>query len=170
MRSSFRSFGAALVLSLALAGCGGDEEPAAENAKPTDTATTSQVDTSWTAEVEEACRQSKRLIEETAARARRKGGSRREVAARILQGSIPAQRDTFDFLGTIDDVPADIEPEYDRWVGRLRSTLPLTKQLADDVRAGREDERLTAKFEEIAAQTRPFAEEHGLDACLADAS
>ena len=65
--------------------------------------------------------------------------------------------------------PPELQEDFDRFVDRIRETLPLFERLADTTREGREDPELTTELAGVAADTRPFATEHGLNDCLTDA-
>jgi hypothetical protein len=66
------------------------------------------------------------------------------------------------------DAPAELESGWSRFLDGVGEAFDLIPQLAD---ATRERDRntlaeLTAKFSQIAEDTRPFAQENGLSDCL----
>ena len=143
--------------SLLIAGCGGGDESSATTEKE------------WAGEVTDVCRKSEDAARKAAAKGQRKGLGQQELIAYVLDESVPIQKDLVEDLDAIE-APEDIQDDYDQFVGRLREGLPLFEQLADAVRENKRDPELEAKFKQLGQDTRPFAEEHGLKACLADQS
>ena len=150
---------AALLLSgsLLLAGCGGDDS----------SSSSSGGEREWAGEVADVCRQSEKAAAEAAAEGRQKGLEQGELIAYVLDESVPIQKDLVADLDAIE-APADLQDDYDQFVDRLRDGLPLYEQLADAVRENKRNPELEAEFEQLGQDTRPFAEEHDLKACLAD--
>ena len=87
----------------------------------------------------------------------------------MLEQSVPAQRDLVDDLDAIE-APEGIQEDYDEFVAKLRDGLPLFEKLARAVRENEQDPQLEGDLEQLGLQTRPFALEHGLRACLPDQS
>jgi hypothetical protein len=143
--------------SLLIAGCGGGDESSATTEKE------------WAGEVTDVCRKSEDAARKAAAKGQQKGLGQQELIAYVLDESIPIQKNLVEDLDAIE-APEDIQDDYDQFVSRLREGLPLFEQLADAVRENKRDPELEAKFKQLGQDTRPFAEEHGLKACLADQS
>jgi hypothetical protein len=68
------------------------------------------------------------------------------------------------------EAPGDLRAGYTEFLDRIEASLPLYEQLVEDVRRSRNDPELTTRFAQVAAETRPFATEHGLTDCLPDQS
>ena len=145
--------------SLLIAGCGDDSSSSSG-------ATTEK---EWAGEVTDVCRKSEDAARKAAAKGQQKGLGQQELIAYVLDESIPIQKNLVEDLDAIE-APEDIQDDYDQFVSRLREGLPLFEQLADAVRENKRDPELEAEFKELGQDTRPFAEEHGLKACLADQS
>jgi len=145
--------------SLLIAGCGDDSSSSAG-------ATTEK---EWAGEVTDVCRKSEDAAKKAAAEGQQKGLGQQELIAYVLDESIPIQKNLVEDLDAIE-APEDIQDDYDQFVSRLRKGLPLFEQLADAVRENKRDPELEAEFKQLGQDTRPFAEEHGLKACLADQS
>jgi hypothetical protein len=75
-------------------------------------------------------------------------------------------------FGELEAVPAPeaIQDDYAAWVKRLRASLPLFEQIGESIRKNQADPDLEAEVKDLAADTRPFALEHHLKACLPDQS
>ena len=91
------------------------------------------------------------------------------ASADVIERSIPVQEDLLGRLREVE-VPGDVREDYTAFLDRIESSLPLFDDLAEAVRRNREDPELTTEFAQIAADTRPFANEHGLTECLPDAA
>ncbi len=141
--------------SLLIAGCGGGDESSGTTEKE------------WAGKVADVCRKSEDAARKAATEGQQKGLGQQELIAYVLDESVPIQKNLVDDLDAIE-APGDIQDDYDQFVGRLREGLPLFEQLADAVRENKRDPELEAEFKQLGQDTRPFAEEHGLKACLAD--
>ena len=145
--------------SLLIAGCGGGDDSSSSSGATTEK--------EWAGEVADVCRKSEDAAKQAAEEGQRKGLGQQELIAYVLDESVPIQKDLVEDLDGIE-APEDIQGDYDQFVGRLREGLPLFEQLADAVRENKRDPELEAEFKQLGQDTRPFAEEHGLKACLAD--
>ena len=87
----------------------------------------------------------------------------------MLRRSIPYQRRLINQLDTVE-APEAIAEDYTFFVARLRQALPLIKSLPESIDNPKARTVLQAEFKDLAADTRPFALEHGLKACLSDQS
>ena len=147
--------------SLLIAGCGGGDDSSSSSGATTEK--------EWAGEVADVCRKSEAAAKKAATEGQQKGLGQQELIAYVLDESIPIQKNLVEDLDAIE-APEDIQDDYDQFVSRLREGLPLFEQLADAVRENKRDPELEAKFKQLGQDTRPFAEEHGLKACLADQS
>ena len=161
--------------SLLAAGCGGDDD-SASSSKPNPTSTATPAKTAdaatekeWASKVTSVCKQSQKRSLALVAKLQRQGLQGQELAAETLDRSVPLLRR---MLGDLESVPAPaaIQDDYDAWVKRLSDSVPLFEQLGDTVKENKADPELETKLKDLAADTRPFAIEHGLKACLPDKS
>lgn len=145
----------ALLLIAGLGACGGGED----------------ADTGdWKKEVTAICEDTTAQVTDLAEEIAAEGAGQQAASAEVLERSVPLVEDQLDRLRDVE-VPDDLSSDYEAFVDGVGEALPLFDDLADAVREGQQpDSRLTTEFARIAAETRPFATEHGLTACLADAS
>jgi hypothetical protein len=141
------------------AGCGGDDDSDGNR---------DVSERKWAAEVNSICRQNRDRVGELVNEVRAEGLSRNEAAAEVLDRSHGVQEELLDRMAAVD-TPADLQGEFDRFLDDLRDSLPLFEQLAGAVRAGKNDPELNTELLQVAARTRPFATDHGLNNCLTDA-
>ena len=157
--------------SLLAAGCGGGDETSSSST-PTPTATATAAGPSkeaWAAEVTSICKENQRESRKVIAEVQGEGLRGDELAVEVLDRSIPYQRRLVDELAAVQ-APGEIAEDYDAFVERLRQALPLLRQLRDAVRKPKQYPALEQQFRDLAADTRPFALEHGLRECLPDQS
>lgn len=160
----------ALLCSLAVAGCGGDDsgggggggsQPAKQDSGPTES--------EWAADVTKVCKELQTDSQQVVKDVQKEGLGQRETAAESVDRSVPVVRKRLDELKAIE-APQDLQNEYDAFIGKLDATVDLFPQIADAVRANKEDPELTSKIRKAAQDTRPFALQHNLKACLPDQS
>ena len=166
-----------LSVALALAGCGGEEssKPSASSsgtatpsATPTATATAEgPSEKEWAAGVTAICKRNKREVARIVSDVRAEGLSGNKGAKAVLLRSVPVQRRLLAKLDAVE-APAAISEDYNFFVERLKQAVPLFKSLALSLDNRKALAVLEPQFKEIAADTRPFAVEHGLKACLPD--
>jgi hypothetical protein len=157
------SLGVALAL---LAGCGGGDDDGG-GGEPTKQ--------EFVAEANRICREGEEQIASSTAglqaEVRRAGSpmAQQKVIADALEDTA---RDYEPFLHRLHDLepPESLAGEWGRFMDGIGEAFDLFPQLAD---AYRESDRaklseLTGRFAAIARDTRPFAEENGLDDCLPD--
>ena len=82
---------------------------------------------------------------------------------------MPVQRRLLERLGGVR-APHVLQDDFESFVETLRASLPLFEDLIAVVRENRNDPELNTELARVAADTRPFATEHKLLACLPDAS
>jgi hypothetical protein len=149
-----------LLLALALfAGCGGGDE-SDDGGGPSQE--------SFTADVNQICREgSEKMSEVLPEENPTSQAELRDTAASALEDAAEAYEP---YLARLRDLeaPADIEQDWDTFITRIGDAFELIPDLAD---ATREDDRqrlqeLSSEFTQIAEETRPFAEQQGLDDCL----
>jgi LPS sulfotransferase NodH len=140
-------------------GCGGDDDSDG-NADASER--------EWAAEVNSICRENRDRVGELVNEVRAEGLTRNEAAAEVLERSQGTQEELLDRMAAVD-TPEDLRGDFDRFINQIRDSLPLFERLADAVRAGKNDPELNTELLEVAARTRPFATEHDLNNCLADA-
>jgi hypothetical protein len=139
----------AVLLLLVLAGCGGSGGPSHEE---------------FAAQANRICREGQARVTEIAEQV--EGRRPEEVADAIEQAS-----DEFDpVLRRLRglEAPEDIRNDWDAFLADIGEATELLGQVADAVRSGDREQgaELAARYEEIARQTRPFAQQYNLDACL----
>ena len=156
-----------LACAVCLVACGGDdEEPATSGSGSGADADAAQED--WTAEVNAICKRNERETQKLAAQAQEESEARdEELTADIIERTIPLQKQLLGELGEIEP-PEDVAEDYDAFLARIDDGVDLFPRLAESLRSGKQDQELVAEFDEIAQDTRPFAAEHGLDACVPD--
>ena len=149
----------ALCCSVALISCGGDdEEPAASG---------SGADGDWVAEVNKICRQNRDETQRIAAEVQEDVGTGAKATAEIIDRSTDSSKA---LIGDLRDIepPADVSEDYSAFLDQIEEGTDLYPELADSIREGKEDPELAKQFEELANQTRPFAQEHRLTDCVPD--
>jgi hypothetical protein len=154
----------ALLLScsaIALAACGGDDGD--DSPEPNRVR-----EDEWAAQVNEICRDNRDRSLAIAAEVRNEGLTGNQAAAEVLERAQPLQDELIEDVAEVP-APPELQEDFDRFVDRIRDTLPLFERLAEATREGREDPELNTALIEVAADTRPFATEHGLTDCLTDA-
>ena len=160
----------ALCCSVCLVACGGDDEEAAPTGSGAAAESASGGGSEdWTTEVNAVCKRSQAETKKLAARAQEDTQATDEkLTAEIIERSVPLQQELLDELGGVEP-PEELAGEYDDFLARIGDGVELFPRLADSIRSGKEDQELAAEFEAIADDTRPFAQEHGLDACVPEA-
>jgi hypothetical protein len=138
------------LLVLLLAGCGGSGgEPSHEE---------------FAAEANRICREGEANV--TAIAEEVEGAQPEQVADAIEETS----REFEPVLQRLRDLeaPQDLRADWNAFLDDIGEAADLLGQVADAVRTGNQEEgaALAERYEEIARQTRPFAEQHNLDDCL----
>jgi hypothetical protein len=147
----------ALCCSVALVSCGGDdEEPATGSGSG---------NADWTAEVNAICRQNRDETQRIAAEVQEDLGTGAKATAEIIDRSTDSSKALIEDLRDIEP-PGDVSEDYDAFLDQIEQGTDLYPRLADSIRDGQEDEELTKEFEELANETRPFAQEHRLSDCI----
>jgi hypothetical protein len=132
-----------------LAGCGGSGDPSHEE---------------FAADVNRICRE---------------GEARVAAIAEDVQGRQPGEvADAIERAGDEFDpvlrrlrgleAPEDLRADWNAFLDDIGAATDLLGQVAEAVRTGNREEgaRLAERYEQIARQTRPFAEQYNLDGCL----
>ena len=150
-----------LTLALALlAGCGGDDSSASGE---------------FVADANKICREGEAKIDEVSnAEARAAGEAdsleeQRRAVATVLERTAEAYEPYMERLRALDP-PSDLAGSWKSFLAGVERAFDKIPELADATRAG-DQKRLTAlseEFTQIARDTRPFAEDNGLDDCLPD--
>jgi hypothetical protein len=123
----------------------------------------------WAKQVSAVCEGVEKKTEQLAARVQEElQANDQRLTAALIERTIPLQEKSLDALGEIEP-PGDIAGEYDEFLARIGDGVDRFPRLAESVRSGKEDPELAAEFEAIAQDTRPFAAEHELDACVPEA-
>jgi hypothetical protein len=140
-----------VILALVLAGCGGSTDPSERE---------------FVDEANRICREGEAKVAEIVREARRTGDPE-EVTADALQQASDAYEPLLVRLRDLDP-PADLREDWNRFLDGVDEAFALFPRLAEATRTadGAELAELADRFEEIAGETRPFAEEHDLDDCL----
>ena len=152
-----------LILAFAapvLAGCGGGDD------SPTE---------AFVADANKICREGEAKIDEVSnAEARAAGEAesleeQRRAVATVLERTTEAYQPYMERLRALDP-PSDLEESWTSFLDGVERAFDMIPELADATRAG-DQEKLTSlsqEFAQIARETRPFAEDNGLDDCLPD--
>jgi hypothetical protein len=87
----------------------------------------------------------------------------------VLERGTEAYRPYLDRLRDLGP-PADLRDDWDAFLGGVEDAFALFPRLAAATRSRDREElsELTTRFAQIAGDTRPFAQQHGLDDCLPD--
>jgi hypothetical protein len=151
---------ALLVLTLALlGGCGGGDGGGPSKDR-------------FVADANRICREGEAKIAEVTreqqARLGEGGGDRRAIAD-VLETTTEAYKPYFERLRALE-APSELEDGWTRFLDGVGEAFDLIPELADATRERDRDtlSELTAKFSEIADDTRPFAQQNGLSDCLPD--
>ncbi len=151
---------AVLVLALALlAGCGGGDDGGPSKDR-------------FVADANRICREGEAAIAEVTreqqARLREAGGDRRAIAD-VLETTTEAYEPYFERLRRLE-APSELQDGWTRFLDGVGEAFDLIPELADATRDRDRDalSELTAKFSQIADDTRPFAQQNGLSDCLPD--
>jgi predicted nuclease with TOPRIM domain len=154
-----------LVLLLAIAaalvaGCGGDDSGSTDD---------------FVADANKICREGEAKIQEVAREQQEAADKpdsleeQRQVVADTLERTAEAYQPYMERLRALDP-PSDLEENWTSFLDGVEGAFDKIPELADATRAG-DQKRLTElseEFTQIARETRPFAEENGLDDCLPD--
>jgi hypothetical protein len=105
---------------------------------------------------------------EQQSRLRDAGGDRRAIAD-VLETTTEAYQPYFERLRSLE-APSELQDGWTRFLDRVGEAFDLIPELAEATRERDRDalSELTAKFSEIADDTRPFAQQNGLSDCLPD--
>ena len=89
----------------------------------------------------------------------------------VLEQTAEEYRPNLDRMRDLE-APEDLADEWSSFLEGITEAFDLIPELADATRDNDKDKlsELTRKFSDIAGDTRPFAEQTGLDDCLPDAS
>ena len=144
--------------SLALVSCGDDEEPAGGGSG-------ADGNGDWVTEVNRICRQNQEDTQRIAAEVQEDVGTGAKATAEIIDRSTESSGE---LLGELREVkaPDDVSDDYESFLDQIEDGIALYPQLADSIRERKEDPALAERFEAIAGETRPFAQEHGLSDCV----
>jgi hypothetical protein len=150
-----------------LVGCGGDDGGSDGGDGPSRQA--------FVADVNEVCRDGEEKIAEVTADGQQELGQastdeeRRAVVSDVLEQTADAYGPYLDRLRDLE-APADIADEWSSFLDGITEAFELIPELAEATRENDEEQlsELSAKFSDIARDTRPFAERAGLDDCLPD--
>jgi hypothetical protein len=154
---------AAVALALALlAGCGGDDDPAPSKDE-------------FVADANRICREGAREISGRTADLRTKlrkadsPAAQQKLVAKALEETAAEYQPFLDRLRTLD-APDALADDWKHFVDGIDEAFDLIPQLADAYREADRDKlsELTTRFTKIASDTRPFAQQNGLDDCLPD--
>ncbi len=177
----FRSFVVLSLSAVALAGCGGDDEPRAVASTPVAPEASTPVaeaspDASeqkeaaknapaWVKDINARCKKHEKATNEVLAEFQKKGVSGPESAADAMEEVVPLGRKLIVDLREVD-VPADVKVKYLAFLDTLDSAFDLIPQLTKTLTTGKNDPELMKKLQAIEKNTRPFADQYGLTGCL----
>jgi hypothetical protein len=153
-----------LILAFAvpvLAGCGGGgDESSTED---------------FVAEANKICREGEAKIQEVSREEAQSAGEadsleeQRQAVAAVLERTTEAYEPYMERLRALDP-PSDLDANWTTFLDGVERAFDMIPELADATRAGDEQKltELSEEFTQIARETRPFAEDNGLDDCLPD--
>lgn len=150
----------ALCCAAALVACGGDDESPPAGAE-------GRTKAEWADEVNATCREGNAEARRIVGQVRKEKLSPVAFAAESLERSAPATRRILERQRAIE-APPSLRSDFSRYISDLEDAVTLIAQFAEAIRSQRED-RVRAfqrRFKRVAAETRPFAIEHGLTDCL----
>jgi hypothetical protein len=135
------------LLLVALTGCGGSDG-----------------DGEFSANANRICREAEAQLAEVVEQAQ-------GDPAVVLQRGLEAYAPYMDRLRALD-VPDDLRADWTAFLDGVQEAFDLFPRLATATRTADAQDlsELADRFEAIARDTRPFAEQHGLDDCLPDGS
>jgi hypothetical protein len=159
-----------LCCALCLVACGGDdEEPATSGSGGTEESSSGGGSNDWVKQVNAICKRNEQETQKLAAQVQEDiQATDEKLSAAIIERSVPLQEELLGELGEIEP-PEELAADYDAFLDRIGDGVDLFPRLAESIRSGKEDQELAGEFEEVANETRPFAQEHGLDACIPEA-
>jgi hypothetical protein len=153
----------ALALALAtLAGCGGDDDGGAPSSRQ-----------AFVADANRICREGEQKVAETTRDQQSKikqatsPQEQQKVVADALEDATEEYEPYMDRLRALKP-PADLAEGWDTFLDGVQRAFDLIPELADATREGDRQKlsQLTKEFSDIAGDTRPFAQQQGLDDCL----
>ena len=102
-------------------------------------------------------------------RAAQAGADQNEVLADVLEDTAREYRPFLDRLEALRP-PQELAADWRRFLDGVREAFDLIPEVADASREGDREKLsdLTTRFAQIAGDTRPFAQKHGLGDCLPD--
>ena len=144
-----------LIALLVLAGCGGGDGGPSHG--------------EFTADANRICREGEQAVTDTVERAQQEGmpDDPEERAATLLETATRAYEPILVDLRELE-APEDLRADWDTFLDRVNEAYDLFPQLADATRAGDREQlgELARRFQEIAEETRPFAQDNDLGDCL----
>jgi hypothetical protein len=152
-----------LVLALTpLAGCGGGDDP--ETAE-------------FVADANRICREGEERLQEVSREQQQAAGEldslekQQAAVADALEETAAAYEPYMERLRELEP-PSELEDSWASFLDGVERAFDQIPALADATRSGDRDRlrELSEEFTQIARETRPFAEQHGLDDCLPDES
>lgn len=159
----------AFAIAVAAAGCGGgdDDGGSGDGGGPTReqfVADANAICREGEQKIDEASRDGQQEIQQASSEERQ-----RRAVADLLERTAEEYRPYLDRLRELE-APSDLDDDWSSFLDRITEAFDLIPELADATRENDEEKLsdLTAKFSDIAQDTRPFAERSGLDDCLPD--
>ena len=161
-----RSLTLLLVCAL-LAGCGGDDDDGGSDGGD------GSSESAFTAEVNKICAEGEKAISEIEPLPEgEKANNPEEVrtaVANALEKTAEAYQPYLDRLRDVEP-PEELAEGYSAFLDGIEGAFDKIPEVADATRANDQErlEELAQEFTDVAQDTRPFAEEHGLTECLQD--
>jgi hypothetical protein len=154
---------ALILLALLISGCGSDGDSAGGTEKAEYVDQVNAICEASSADVEDA-------VAPILARAKQSNSSGTEVVADALEKALPISKNAIADAAALPRPPED-EELLDGFWSSLEDSLPLYEQMIDAIRTGDQGaiSKLNTDFVQIAADTRPVAEDYGLISCIPDA-
>jgi hypothetical protein len=151
-----------------LAGCGGGDDGGSDGG---DGASRDE----FVADANAICRDGEKKVDEVTGSGRQElqeassDAERRKVVGDLLEETAQSYDPYLDRLGELEP-PEEIADDWSSFLEGINEAFDLIPELADATRENDEQQlsELTARFTQIARDTRPFAERAGLDDCLPD--
>jgi hypothetical protein len=158
---------ALLFVCALLAGCGGGDDDGGSDGGdgPSDTA--------FAAEVNKICAEGEKKISEIQPLPEGDKANNPDEVRAAVAGALEKTAEAYQpYLDRLRDVepPEELSEGYSAFLDGIEGAFDKIPEVADATRANDQDrlEELAQEFTEVAQDTRPFAEEHGLTECLQD--
>ena len=153
---------AALGLTLAIAGCGGDDE--AKSPVPTTSTKTGSKTDAWVTAANDRCLAYQRDAVALRAKLEGENATPQEAIERSLDEVVPLIEDLVIDLRALD-VPDDVQADWDTFLDGYSDMIDFLPELLDEKIAGIESPEMRARVTAVGRKIRPIAETYAIDPC-----